>query len=57
VEYISLVGVLARKLYTLALLRLYPSRSGAKLSPIGSFVGLKEFVVLIAIVEDLSTGL
>jgi hypothetical protein len=57
VEYISFVGALARKLYALALLRPYPPRSGAKLSPIGSFIGLKEFVVPIAIVEDLSIGL
>jgi hypothetical protein len=57
VEYISLIGVLARKLYTLVLLRLYPPRSGAKPSPISSFVGLKEFIVPIAIVEDLSIGL
>jgi hypothetical protein len=57
VEYISLIGVLAYKLYALALLRLYPPRLGAKPSPIGSFVGLKEFIVSIAIVEDLSIGL
>jgi len=57
VEYASLIRVLVRKLYALVLLRLYPSRSGAKPSPIGSFVGPKEFVVPIAIVEDLGTGL
>jgi hypothetical protein len=57
VEYTSLIRALVRKLYALALLRLYPSRSGAKPSPIGSFIGLKEFVIPIAIVEDLSTGL
>ena len=56
-EYIGLVRALARKLYALVLLRLYPPRSDAKLSSLGSLVGLKEFVVPIAIVEDLSTGL
>ena len=57
VEYVSLIGALACKLYALALLRLCPSGSGAKLPPIGSFVGPKEFIVPIAVVKDPSTGL
>ena len=57
VEHTSFIGVLARKLYILVLLRLYPPRSDTKPSPIGSFVGLKEFIVPIAVVEDLNIGL
>jgi hypothetical protein len=57
VEYIGLVGVLARKLYTLVLLRLCPSWSGAKPPSLGSLIGPKEFIVPIAVVEDLSIGL
>jgi len=57
VEYIGLIWTLAYKLYALVLLRLYPSRPGAKLSSLAPFIGLKEFVIPIAIVKDLSIGL
>jgi hypothetical protein len=57
VEHTGPVRVLAYKLYTLVLLRLYPSRLGTKSSPFGSFIGLKKFIISIAIVEDLSIGL
>ena len=57
VEHIGPVGALAYKLYALALLRPHPPRLGAKLPPFGPFIGLKKFVVPIAIVEDLGTGL
>jgi hypothetical protein len=41
----------------LALLRPRPPRPGAKPPTLNLFVGLKEFVVPIAVVEDPSTGL
>jgi hypothetical protein len=56
-EYAGPVRALTHELHTLAFLRLSPPGSDTELSPFGSFVGLQELVITVAIVEDLSTGL
>ena len=56
-EDIGPIGVLARRLYALVYLQLYPLGLDAKLSTLYSLIGLQEIAISIAIVEDLGIGL
>ena len=56
-DYVALVRVLVRKSPALTLLQLYPLGSDAKPSALGSFVGLQQATISLAIVEDLGVGL
>jgi hypothetical protein len=56
-EYTGSVRTLARKLYALVCLWLYPLRLDTKSSTFYLFVGLQKVAMPVAVVEDLGIGL